>query len=201
MATTQLTLQPADASSTTRPTAARTAATGAVLAALAGAAWFALGIESIVRPDPRDFRNIAFVMPWALTLMAIVTLHRMQRHRGDRLELHGYRAVVVTMIVAGLGHLVLVATDVGIGLAAVPLWVVAMAAFGIGTVRAGVVPRHVGIMLAVSQLIVIAIALALSPIVPLQSDGSFSGAVGHGLTFVIVALALRSLARGAQRVD
>jgi hypothetical protein len=160
----------------------------------AGLAWLALGVESIVRPDPRDYRDIAFLVPWCLTLAGVIALERLQRARLGRVGRIGFVGLVVAMlaVIAGSVALMLGLTDTHF-MFAVPPWILTMAVFGGATARAGVVPRWVGVALALTEPLTIATGVALSPWVPLAEHGGFSGAVAHGVIFLSIARALRAM--------
>jgi hypothetical protein len=160
--------------------------------AAAGLAWLALGLESIVRPEAQDYRDIAFLVPWCLTLGGMTALYRLQRERLSRAGRVGYLGVVVAMTSAIIGSvpLILGVTETHFMLA-VPLWVLAMAVFGGASARSGVLPRWIGVAVALAEPLTIATGVALSPWVPLVEHGSFSGAVAHGVIFLSIARALR----------
>jgi hypothetical protein len=162
-----------------------------LITTLAGSAWFALGLESIVRPEQHNYRDYVMAVPFVLTLMTIVGIHHVQRPHGGRLERWGYVVVASSMSVGlvsavpqAFGHLASSFAFVA------PLWVLGMVAFGIGTSRAGVFPRWVGVGLALSELLTMAAAAAMSPWVPIRDRGSFSGAVAHGAVFLLISLAV-----------
>lgn len=162
------------------------------LAAAAGVAWFALGTESILRPDPAAYRDVAFLVPWVLTLGTLVALHRLQRHALGRVGRASFGLLVVSMsaVVVLTAPALLGQELVRHFTYAVPVWVLAMAAYGVATARAGVLPRWAGAGIALTEPVTIATGVALSPLVPLSEHGSFSGAVAHGVIFLALARGL-----------
>lgn len=165
-------------------------------ATAAGIAWTLLSIESIARPDVMDYRDVAFLVPWLLTLATVAAIHRIQ---GDRLRRAGrvaFRGVVASMAAGALGSVALLLGWTGSHFAvAVPFWVLSMAVYGTATARAGVLPRWIGVALALSEVLVIATAVALSPWVPLSDHGSFSGAIAHGVVFLAIGRSLAAASR------
>ena len=162
-----------------------------LLTALAGTAWLALGLESIIRPEQHNYRDTVMNVPWLLTLAVVFGIHQRQRHRNGRLERWGFVGVVVSMIAAvGLVLPQSVGAIDTIFALTVPAWILSMFAFGIGTARAGVFPRWVGVGLAISELLTMGAAAAMSPWIPLRDRGSFSGAVAHGIVFLSIAVAI-----------
>jgi hypothetical protein len=162
-----------------------------LMATLSGITWTALGLESILRPVQHNYRDTLVNLPWALTLFTIIGIHQIQRPHGGRLERWGYIGVVATMSYGLLALVPQLCGDVATGFTVVaPIWILAMVVFGIGTARAGVFPRWVGVGLGLSELLTIAAAAAMSPWVPIRDRGSFSGAVAHGLVLLAVSFAV-----------
>ena len=71
-------------------------------------------------------------------------------------------------------------------------WTAGMLLLGVATARARVVPAWAGVAVAVAEPATVAVALVLSPWVPLRSEGSYSGAVANGAAFLALGVALRS---------
>jgi len=67
-----------------------------------------------------------------------------------------------------------------------------MLLLGYATVRARIVPARAGIALMLAEPVTVGTALILSPWVPLQSEGSYSGAIANGVAFLILGVSLRS---------
>lgn len=168
---------------------------GAVSALLGGAAFAALSLESIARPDPERYRSALFLVPWLLSAGGIVGLHARQRERAGRLGQVGFWATFGAMLVAALGTIAYLA-DVDalrwLEVVGVLVWTVGMLLLGVATVRARVVAPWAGIALAAAEPATVLTALALSPWVPLENEGSYSGAIANGVAFLLLGVALRS---------
>ena len=173
----------------------------ATSALLGGGAWWALSLESIVRPDPEGYRNVLFLVPWLLSAAAIAGLHLRQRHRAGRLGQIGAWTTLTAMLAAAVGTLSALTDSDALLWLGFPVgalgWAAGMALLGIATIRAKVVPAWAGVALAIAEPATILVAVALSPLVPLQDDGSFSGALANGAAFLALGLALRRSADGA----
>ena len=196
MTNTALTLQQPLVTPTAEPWAARHLPR---LAALAGSAWMALGIESIVRQDPHNYRDVLMYGPWVLLLATIVGIHQRQRHRAGRIERVGYVLMTSSMAVAVvLGILMLLGLVDGYFAVTMPVWILSMIMFGVGTARAGVFPRWMGVAIALAQPLAMATGVALSPWIGLHERGSFSGAVAHGTVLFAIAWACRVTDREPQ---
>jgi len=197
MTTTAITSNPltaGDASITTWP-----ARHLRLVSTLAGIAWTALGLESIVRPEQHNYRDYVMFVPWVLTLVAIVGMHQIQRTQGGRLERWGFAAVAASMTFGALAAIPQAFGQLESSFAFVaPVWVLGMIVFGIGTSRAGVFPRWVGIALALSEMLTMGAAAAMSPWVPIRDRGSFSGAVAHGVVFLLVSFAVDRRTRSVE---
>ncbi len=158
------------------------------LAALCGIAWMGLGIESIVRQEPHNYRDALFYVPWVLLLATVTGIHQLQQRRDRKLERVGYFGVVGSMaLVIVAGALIVTGAAGNYFAVAMPLWIISIAMFGVATARAGVFPRWVGVGLVVSQPLAIAAGVAMSPWIELQERGSYSGAVAHGAVFLAIA--------------
>jgi hypothetical protein len=129
---------------------------------------------------------------------AFYYLHTVQRRR-SRLESASYVVVLIASALVCLG-------SIGLQLDIKPLlvlgfpggalvWLVGLTCFGIGTLRAGVVPKKAGWGLILLEPGSILAGLALSPIAPLRDRGGYSGNVVKGTALLMVALALREIAR------
>ena len=83
--------------------ASRLAARGSWFAFFAAASWAALGVESIVRPYQENYRDLVWMIPFALTVVALVYLHAVQPSAMLRVERAGFCAVMVASAVTLLG--------------------------------------------------------------------------------------------------
>ncbi len=170
----------------------------AAAAFVAAALWSIVAIDSLVRHDPEDYRNALLLLPWLLTMAALTGIHLTQHHRSGRLERVGYRVVIGGMSLTAVG----LAGYVGgieemafVEVAGMVPFILGMIAFGVGTYRAGVFPKHVGIAIALTQPLTMAMGVALSPIAGLHDHGSYTGAIVHGAVLATVGLALFRLRR------
>lgn len=165
------------------------------VAGLAAAGWLVLGLESLARHEPRQYRDGLFLAPWALYAATIAGIHLLQRHRGGRLERWGFRAVMGAMALTAVGNVGIVLGSDTLRSAAFPLgpvgFVLGMAAFGLGTNRAGMHPRRVGTLIALAQPLTMATGLALSPVAGLHETGSYPGAMFHGVVLLLLVAVLR----------
>src|SRR5690348_267040 len=69
----------------------------AVVALFAGAAWIAVGLDTIVRPDVYTYRDVLILIPWLTTGAALVQLQRVQASRAGRLGKVGIWMVVAAI--------------------------------------------------------------------------------------------------------
>ena len=136
------------------------ASTAATAALIGGLAWIALAGDSILRPDPRDYRDALFLVPWALYAATLACIHRLQRHRPGRLERWGFGAVMGTAVLVAVGSVGHVFGTEALEVLGFPigalLWTLSMMTFGAGTARSGLFPRRVGWAIALSQPLTIA---------------------------------------------
>lgn len=168
------------------------------VALFGGLAWAALGLESIVRPHQEGYRNTLIYIPWIPTMALIYGVHDLHRGLGSRFErwaagvLLGAMALVVVSQPAFIFHTdLLMPFAIGgfIG------FLVGTVALGIAVYRLKVMPRALALGLALTQLGTMAMGVALSPWVPLADDGSYSGAVVHGVVFTSIAVWLIRVGR------
>ncbi|MBV9939374.1 MAG: hypothetical protein JO150_12780 [Acidobacteriaceae bacterium] len=165
-------------------------------------AWFAMGVESVLRPFQDNRRETFWPLPFVLTIMALVCVHLIQRGR-SRTERLGFATVVVAsalMLVGNIGLQLNVRSLEGLGAPAGPvIWLVGLACFGVGTLQCGVLPRSAGVALILFEPSSILAAFALSPIAPLLPRGAYSGNLGKGIALAIVAFALRHVGNTSDR--
>ena len=72
---------------------------------------------------------------------------------------------------------------------------IGMTCFGIGTLLAGAVPKKAGWGLIFLEPGSILAAVVLSPISPVRDRGAYSGNISKGTALLMVALALRAIAK------
>jgi hypothetical protein len=156
--------------------------------------WFALGTESIINPPPADYRDALVLAPWLLLGVTMIGVHLAQRHRSTRTSLVGVVCTLAGTLLAAVGNIgVILGSDAMVALSfpiGPLLFCGGLLALGVATYRAGVLPKHLGVMIASAQPVVMVLGLALSPWVPVHPHGSYSGGLWHGVTVTAVALAL-----------
>ena len=174
----------------------REARIGARFGWISTAAWIVLGMDSILRPVQDNRRDVFWWFPFAFMMLAIVAVHRVQRWRGLRVERYTYYSVMFASALALLGNLGLVFNMPLLAKLGFPagglLFMVGLAAFGIGTWRAKVLPRYAAMALILWEPGSIATGLLLAPISPLHERGTYSAGVWKGLAMGIVSMALQA---------
>jgi hypothetical protein len=175
----------------------------AIAALAAGVAWLTLGMESVARPHPERCRDVLLLVPWVLTLLVLVGIHRLQRERSGAVGTFSFALLAGTMLLVAVGQAAVVAGAASLTWLAFPLgligWTLGMVLFGIAIVRANMLPAWCGVAVALAELLVVATGVALSPLVPLSDYGSYSGALAHGVIWTAIGLAL--LGHPAARVE
>ncbi len=165
---------------------------GFQVAALAAVLWVVFGLESILRPYPILARDAVWYIPFVVMTVALWYVHRAQARARSTVETAGYIAVMVSCALVMVGNVGVLFEIPSLALFAFPwgaiLWTLAMIPFGIGTARAGVFPRFVGISLALLEPGSMLTGLLLAPIAPLQSRGCYSGGVEKGLVMAVVSM-------------
>jgi hypothetical protein len=178
-------------------------ATVAGVAAVAGVAWVALGIESVVRPEVMHYRDALVLVPLLLYAVTVGGIQALQRHRSGRLGKWSAAIVIGAISLVVAANVAMLLGVEGAQQAAFPLgplgWIVGMVAFGVATARAGVLTRRDGWLLALSQPLTMVTSLVLSPIAPLAERGTFSGTIAHGVVMLLLATSLRRVARSDQQ--
>jgi len=159
-------------------------------------AWIAIGLDSILRPIQDNRREIYWWIPFAFMMLALISIHRVQRSQNRRFELYSYRAVMLASALVLLGNLGLVfnvsaLSELGFPGGAI-VWMVGQIAFGIATWRARVLPWYVGLALVLWEPGSIAAGLLLAPIAPLHERGSYSAGLEKGLALAVMAYGLRA---------
>ena len=171
---------------------------GALAAACAAAGFALLSVQSLLDPGPEHWRDAVMVVPWSLMMLTLAAVHAVQRAAASRAERWAFAAIEAVMALnLGLLVAVVIGGEPRMDLAgpAGLLFIVAMAWFGVATVRAGVLPRRVGVALSMAQPAVIALGVALAPIAPLTDYGSYTGAFGHAVVLGLVARELHRVGR------
>jgi uncharacterized membrane protein YgdD (TMEM256/DUF423 family) len=170
---------------------------------LGALAWFAMGVESVLRPFQDNRRETFWPVPFVFTIIALICVHLAQRGR-SRTERLGFATVMVAsalMLVGNIGLQLNVRSLEVLGAPVGPvIWLVGLACFGIGTLKCGVLSRWAGVALILFEPSSILAAFALSPIAPLLPRGAYSGNIGKGIALAIVAFALRHARSGGSQV-
>ena len=166
-----------------------------------GLTWFAMGVESILRPFQDNRRETFWLLPFLLTMITLVCVHFIQRRR-SRIESFGFATVVVAsalVLVGNIGLQLNITWLEVLGAPAGPLiWLMGLLFFGIGTLKSGVLPRSAGWALIFFEPSSMIAAFTLSPIAPMLPRGAYSGNVGKGVALAILCLGLhRFRTRGA----
>ncbi len=190
-----------------RPAGERTAATtrrpgparvledlGAGLGLAAAVAWMLLGLESTVRGGERHYRDVLWNVPFVLTIATFAIVYQVQRHAFSRLQRLAAFALAVSMVAVLVGNVGVITDNDALKTLGFPVgptvWIAAMVAFGVATVRAGVLPRRTGWAIILLEPLSIVAGVVLSPIAGLYDRGNFSGAVEKGIALWLIAAAL-----------
>jgi hypothetical protein len=184
------------------PVTAETDHTRSVLVAgrtglVAAALWLVLAAESVVRGGSQEYRDILWMAPWVATVAMLALVYRAQRSRLRAWGRLSFLLVGITMTLVLVGQLGSLLDNDAMLVFYFPLgpvlWLLSMVPAGIATVRAGVVPRRVGVLIAAFEAISMATGVALSPVFGLADGGDYSS-IGIGKGLVVLAIALSLLA-------
>jgi hypothetical protein len=170
-----------------------------ILSVIAAIAWAVVSLTSVIEREAKDYIDVMVLAPFALTGIAFMSLHVLQRDalnqtRLGRVSFAVSAAAMASLLVsqstiaAGSDRLLWLGFPVG-----ALFWLVGFALYGYATAKAGVLPAKIGIGLAIAEPLTIALGIALSPIVPLADSGSFSGAIGHSAVWLGIAWLLHGL--------
>lgn len=171
--------------------------TTATIATVGALAWIALATDSLLRPEPRDYRDALFLVPWALYAATLAGVHRLQRHGSRSLEHWAFRVVTATAVLVAVGSVGHVVGAEALEVLSFPIgalvWTLGMIAFGVGTARTALFPRRVGWAIALSQPLTIAISTVAFSILAEEPDGwgSYPGVIGHAAVMLVLIAALR----------
>lgn len=171
------------------------------VALFAGLAWLVFGLESIVRPHTEDYRNALFYIPWIPTMAVVYGLHDLHRDQSGAFERWSARGLLAAMALVVAGQPALIFDQdwlLPVALVGFLGFMAGTVAFGAALYRSRTVPGALAAGIAGTQIGTMAMGLALSPWVPLADDGSYSGAVVHGMVFTAAGLWL--LRREAREV-
>ncbi len=166
----------------------REVAAGTALAA--SAAWLVLGGESIFRAETQAYRDGAMLAPWLLALASLALFRAVLGKGAGTVAHRGFIVVFVAMAMAVVGQMGLIVDSTPLKLFALlgmVGFIGGMFTVGIGLWRRGVVPPHLAAALALTQPLTMGAGIAMSPWVPLAESGSYSGAVVHGVTWLLLS--------------
>jgi hypothetical protein len=144
--------------------------------------------------EPTHLLDALMAIPLALTALAFLALHPLQRDRLGRLGQWGYRLSVGAFALLFVSQVIVVAAVEQLYWLAFPvaagIWFVGFLLYGIATARAGVLAPWIGIAIGFSQLAAVLFGIALSPISPIADHGDYSGAIGHGIIWLAIGITL-----------
>src|SRR5262249_55723091 len=183
----------------------RLASTGSLVAWFAAVCWVALGVESIVRPEQENYRDIVWMLPFALTAVTFLFIHATQRaaqrSESGRLERVAFYLAMTASALAILGNVGLLTDYALLATLSFPwgalLWAGALIMFGVSTWKAKALPRYVGLALILLEPGSILTGLALSPIAPLHDRGAYTAGVEKGMALAVLAIGLRTRSRAS----
>jgi hypothetical protein len=165
-----------------------------VVAAAASAAWVLQSLTSLALPDPTAVLDVTMIVPILLTISGIWLL-RQQGVFGDGI----IARIIVGLCAVGLlftipGQLAFAFDWGGAGMAAAIVetaaLIGALVLAGIAIIRTRMLPRWMGVALIVAQPLAIILGIVFSPISPLADSGDYTGALGHGIVWGLIAAAL-----------
>jgi hypothetical protein len=166
-----------------------------VLAIVTSVAWATISALSLALSEPKRFLDVLMFVPFTLTLVGIAGLHVLQRSQAARLERIGFQICAIAGFAGLVGQAAVVADFDALKWIGFPVGILALlvglALFGIGTVQSKVLPRGVGIALALSQPLAFAAGVAFIPISPVSDYGDYSGAIAHAVVWFVIARELR----------
>ncbi|MBE0608281.1 MAG: hypothetical protein IH609_02785 [Dehalococcoidia bacterium] len=183
---------------TTLSSAARRAPAGplpiaAGVSLAASTFWLALGTESIARPGAFGYRDALMLAPWTLSLASLGLLRTVLGESLNTTAKRGFAISIGAMTVAAVGQIGFLVDATPLTLFAavgVAAWILGMATIGVGLWRTGAAPRWLAAALGLTQPLTMALGVALSPWVPLENNGSYSGALVHGFTWLALGVYL-----------
>ncbi|WP_007518631.1 hypothetical protein [Pseudofrankia saprophytica] len=192
------TASPADVDAARPVHVRRKALLGAAAAGVCAIGFVYLSLDSLVHPGAKYYRDVVFLWPWLSGAAALVALHLVQRRPGRRTERVGAWLTLGGMALSVLGMAPRMAGGDEPWTAllgpAMLAWVVGMVVLAVGTWRAGVVPTWAAVALALAEPSTVALAWVLRSVSPLEDVGSYSGALGNAVAWLLLACALLTTA-------
>lgn len=178
------------------------ASTGSRIAFSSAVCWIALGIESIVRPQQENYRDLVWMIPFTLTAITFFFVHVVQRSESAVFERVSFYLVISASSLTFLGNVGVLINQPILAALGFPwgaiIWMIGLIFFGIATWKAKMLPAYVGLSLILLEPGSILTGLALSPISPLHDRGGYSAGVEKGLALMLIGFGLRSLLTGAK---
>ena len=180
------------------------AAAGFRAAVFAAICWIALGVDSILRPEPANYRDTLWIVPFLATISAFWHAHSVQAAGRRRSERYAFYAVMFASALVLVGMAVIIGQSETLAALAFPggalIWTVGLIWFGIATWRSGVFPVYVGVSLILLEPGSIFTGIALSPIAGLSDHGAYSAGLEKGAVMLLVALGFREVVASDHRV-
>jgi hypothetical protein len=175
------------------------AATGSVFAFVSAIAWILLGVDSIIRPYQVNARDTYWMIPASLMAITFIYVHLVHESRQPKLEVIGFWAVMFATALVFAGSIGLQLNIQSLAFLGFPggaiVWIVGMFVFGLGLLKADVLPKYVGWAIILFEPGSMLAGMALSPIAPLLDRGAYSAGVEKGLAIAIVAWGLRKFVK------
>ena len=158
-----------------------------------------------MRPEQENYRDWLWIIPFALTALALYFVHVVQRGAHQNLERAGFYFVMFASALTFLGNIGVSLEQRTLAMFGFPwgavLWMVGLIGFGVGTWLARVLPRYVALTLILLEPGSIATGLALAPIAPLHNRGAYSAGIEKGLCLVLIGMGLQSVLRAKSVPD
>lgn len=173
----------------TSPSVSRGARSPAPWAALTGLLFTTLSAISLIS-DPAPVLDLVFAAAWLSAVMPVVRLHELHRGRDGSWGVVGMRALVAGAVAHAPGLVVRVAGSDALSWLVLPVGVlllfVGLVAFGIGSWRAGVLPRWCGVAMGCA----LPLTFLTSVWFPVQGDGAgdYPGVFVMGMFWLTVAI-------------
>ena len=164
------------------------------VAVAASAAWVLQGLTSLALPDPTAMLDITMTVPILLTMAGIWLLRRKGVFGNGVLSQVVSGLCAVAAVLAIPGQLAFAFDWDGFGtiveIVETVAFIGALVVAGVALLRTHILPRWMGVALIVAQPLAIVLGIVFSPISPLADSGDYTGALGHGIVWGLIAAAL-----------
>lgn len=163
-------------------------------AAIASGAWVAQSLASLALFDPTSVLDVTMIAPMLLTVTGVWLLRRQGAFGHGVLSrvLAGFVTVAALGVIPG--QLAFAFAWDGpaafFAIAGTAAFIGSIVLAGVAMLRARVLPRWMGVSLIVAQPLAILLGVVFSPISPLADHGDYTGALGHGIVWGLIAAAL-----------